>query len=85
MCWIVLSAKETVKEEKKARKCWAAVRRGLAKKVTFKNTLRGRAFQAEETGRRYEGFSGENVLQHSNIQRRIPRLVGSKGGRERRW
>lgn len=48
MCWIVLSAKENVKE-KKARKCWAAVRRGLAKKVTFKHTLRGRVFQAEET------------------------------------
>lgn len=49
VCWIVLSVKENVKEEKKARKCWSAGRRGLAKKVTFKYTLRGGAFQAEET------------------------------------
>lgn len=49
VCWIVLSAKENVKEEEKARKCWSAGRKGLAKKVTFKYTLRRGAFQAEET------------------------------------
>ena len=81
MCWIVLSAKETVKEEKKARKCWAAVRRGLAKKVTFKNTLRGRAFQAEETANAsHRSELGVVCSRHSKVgpfQPSLPGLLGA--------
>ena len=79
VCWTALSARENVKE-KKARKCWAVVRRGLAKKVTFKHTLRGRAFQAEETANASQHSElGVVCSRHSKVGPFQPSLPGLSG------